>query len=193
MLPKNTRVPAVNDWLSALETSKQTAQSAIFKSNESMAKHANKKRRPCTFVVGDYFYLSTRNLVQEGLTGARKLMPKFCGPFKVSHANSDVTFRRDLPKPLQDRGIHNAFHARLLRPAHMMENDPRSPSPPPPILFDNQEPEYEVERVLAHRKRRKRIQYLVKWTGYPDTENSWVDASDLHAPDLLQAYHTAGA
>ena len=187
-LRQNSKVPAVNDWLDNLNKSKEVAHSAIFKANETMARYANKKRRPHTFVVGDQVYLSTKNLVPEGFTGARKLMPKFCGPFKILRAINDVTFRLDLPQPIRDRGIHKAFHARLLRPAHSLPDDSRTPPPPEPVLFDNHEPEYEVERILKHRSRRGCTQYLVKWTGYPDTENSWVNEADLHTPDLLRTY-----
>src|SRR5277367_4382083 len=35
--------------------------------------------------------------------------------------------------------------------------------------------EYAVERVLRRRRVRGRYQYLVKWLGYDDTHNSWVD------------------
>ncbi|CAI7885636.1 unnamed protein product [Closterium sp. NIES-54] len=51
--------------------------------------------------------------------------------------------------------IHNAFHVQLLKPYQ----DPnklytgRQPPPPPPVLV-NDELEYEVESVLAHRRRR---------------------------------------
>ena len=193
LIKTNTKVPAVNDWLSILDNAKESAKSSIIKTNESQARYANKKRRPCTFQVGTQVYLSTKNLIPEGFEGARKLMPKFCGPFKIQQAINDVTFRLDLPKPMRDRGIHNAFHASLLRPAHSMPNDPRTPSPPPPIITENNTEEYEVEKILSHRNRRGRAEYLVKWLGYPDTENSWVKASELSAPDLLQKYESQRA
>jgi hypothetical protein len=33
---------------------------------------------------------------------------------------------------------------------------------------------YEIEKVLKTRKRGGKIQYLIKWKGYPDKFNSWV-------------------
>ena len=34
-------------------------------------------------------------------------------------------------------------------------------------------PEYEVEEILSSRKRGRGIQYLVKWKGYGEEENTW--------------------
>jgi hypothetical protein len=38
---------------------------------------------------------------------------------------------------------------------------------------------YDVEKVLRTRKKGTKKQYFVKWAGYPDTFNSWVDEVDL--------------
>ena len=42
---------------------------------------------------------------------------------------------------------------------------------PARILIDD-EKEWEVETILAFRERRGRGQFLVKWKGYPASENS---------------------
>lgn len=38
---------------------------------------------------------------------------------------------------------------------------------------------YKIEKILKKRKKGRRVQYLVKWLGYPDTFNSWIFNSDL--------------
>ena len=52
---------------------------------------------------------------------------------------------------------------------------PKSKGPnhtdPPPDLIDG-ENEYEVEAILAHRKRGRQMQYLVKWRGYDPSNNT---------------------
>ena len=60
---------------------------------------------------------------------------------------------------------------------------------PPPDLVDGEE-EYEVERVVdsRHHSRRKTLQYLIKWKGYPDSDNEWVNHKDMHAPDAIRDY-----
>jgi hypothetical protein len=38
---------------------------------------------------------------------------------------------------------------------------------------------YKIEIISKKRKKERRVQYLVKWLGYPDTFNSWIFRSDL--------------
>jgi hypothetical protein len=49
-----------------------------------------------------------------------------------------------------------------------------------------------VERILDHRTRRvgrgTAVEYLIKWLGYPDSENSWVPSGDVHASALVREY-----
>ncbi|CAJ0931687.1 unnamed protein product [Ranitomeya imitator] len=58
-----------------------------------------------------------------------------------------------------------------------------SVDPPAPVLIDG-ELEYVVEKILDSRFSRRKLQYLVKWKGYGQEDNSWVVASDVHADDL---------
>ncbi|CAI7877544.1 unnamed protein product [Closterium sp. NIES-54] len=89
-----------------------------------------------------------------------------------------VTFRLRLPDTWK---LHNAFHVQLLKPY----KDPnqqfqgRQLPPPPPVLVQD-EPEYEVERVLTHRRRGgKTLEFLLRWKGYDPTEDSWVVEADM--------------
>ena len=68
------------------------------------------------------------------------------------------------------------------------------PTPDPPIVIDG-EPEYEISEILDSRidKCRKcKLLYLVKWSGYEDTneETSWLPASELgHASEIISDFH----
>ncbi len=63
--------------------------------------------------------------------------------------------------------------------------------PPPPDLIEGEE-EFEVKRIVAHRMfgQSKHLQYLIKWKGYPESDNTWEPADQVHAPDLIKLYQS---
>ena len=81
------------------------------------------------------------------------------------------------------------FHVDLLTPYHETPTHRPNYSHPPPDLVDNIE-EYEVEKILDSQKfgRGQTLQYLIKWKGYPDLENQWVDKNDIFADEALQEF-----
>ena len=88
--------------------------------------------------------------------------------------------------------IRNVFHVDLLIPHHETTAYGPAYSQPPPELIDGQE-EYEIEAIIADRTHRRQKQFLVKWLGYPESENSWVNAKNLHAPEILAEYRLSKA
>jgi len=54
----------------------------------------------------------------------------------------------------------------------------------------DKEEEYEVEKILDSRQfgRRHKLQYLIKWKGYPDLDNEWVDKNDIHANNMIREF-----
>jgi hypothetical protein len=178
-------------FLENIHTAVITAHAAIIRANKYTTIQANRRRRASTFAVGDLVLLSTRNIVSDTYTGARSLMPKFCGPFAIAAKINDVTNRLDLSLHKLFRGIHNAFHAKPLRPYHPDTAFDRTTVAPPPIQFPNGHTEYEGQTLVRYRLHRGNPQYLVHSKGYGDYETSWVPAVDLTCPELLADFHRA--
>ncbi len=62
---------------------------------------------------------------------------------------------------------------------------------PPPDLIKGEE-EFEVEQIIAHQHfgQSKWLQYLIKWKGYPESDNTWESADQVHTPLLIKLYHS---
>ena len=68
----------------------------------------------------------------------------------------------------------------------VIARQPTSPS----VIIKNQI-EYEVEDILDSKILRKRLFYLVKWKGYPISDNSWEPAYHLlNSKELIQEFHS---
>jgi len=102
---------------------------------------------------------------------------------------SPVNYRLKLPTQWS---IHDVFHIDLLTPYHETDIHGSNYSRPAPDLVNNEE-EYEVEKVLDVRQfgRGRKRQYLIKWKGYPDSDNEWVDHKDIHAPEAIREFENS--
>jgi hypothetical protein len=142
------------------------------------------KKEGRTFKEGDQVWLEGRNLHLD--QPSAKLAPKRHGPFIIKQVLSPITYQLTLPHQWK---IHYVFHVDLLTP--YIETDFHGPNymRPPPDLINGEE-EYEVESILRSWKygRGCKIQYLVKWKGYPDSDNEWVNWDDMHADEALEEF-----
>ncbi len=114
---------------------------------------------------GDRVYLSTKNLKLK--RPSRKLGQQKVGPFLVKAAKGRVSYELQLPP---DTRIHPVFHVSLLELA-----DPTIPLETQLHVEPDEDDVYEVEKILDKQGQ----EYLVKWKGHPDSENTWHLAKDL--------------
>ena len=105
-----------------------------------MITQANKHRRPADFAVGDLVWLKSNNL-QLPSTSARKLAPRWVGPFPIVERIGAVSYRLQLPAHWK---VHPTFHISLLK----LHHGPTRPNQAPVFVVDGQSSEYEVERIL---------------------------------------------
>jgi hypothetical protein len=177
------------------ESKNQTAEEYLsnMRRNRLLAIHALNKvahkvnTPPNRWTIGQLVWLEGKNLPLP--YGTAKLAPRRHGPFKVTQIISPVAVRLELPPRWN---IHPVFHGNLLTPYTETPSHGPNFTRPPPDLIDGEE-EYEVEQIRSHRTwgRSKTLQYLIKWKGYPESDNTWENADQAHAPKLIKLYHQA--
>jgi hypothetical protein len=178
--PLDDSVPSAQDRIKELAIARIDAQ-------KSLEHRMPPMQRLRTLEVNQQVWLDARNLHVN--TPSRKLSPRRYGPFKVIKQISKVAYQLQLPPSMK---IHPVFHIDRLIPFVSTKAYGQAYSQPPPELIDGEE-EYEVNEIIRHRTkgRTRAREYFVSWKGYPSSENSWVKAKDLHAPELIAEYHQA--
>jgi hypothetical protein len=147
------------------------------------AEYADEKRLPPpVYQTGDKVWLMRRFI--HTTRPSAKLDFKKLGKYEVVERIGSHAYKLKLPDSMK---VHPVFHVSLLEPA---SNDPLKgqQQPPPPPVIVNDEEEYEVEEIFDSRIRNKKLQYLVKWSGYH--EPTWEPADFLtSAPLVVRTFH----
>jgi hypothetical protein len=113
-----------------------------------------------------------------GKRGPTKFHPILKGPYRViNHNDHDEYTLQNLVTDKLEK-----FHLTLLRPfVHDGRESPRD------IALRNTH-EFLVKRILSHRGDLKKMhsrEYLVKWVGFPDSDNMWLPHAELRALNNL--------
>jgi len=183
---------ALAQWRAALVRAQETTRTA----QQRQKKYADAHRRDLSFAVGDRVLLATANLKLVGeAKRARKFTERYIGPFRVKRVVNANAYELELPPTMK---IHPTVNISQLKQYHDGSDAfPSRPAPltrPAPVVVANDgAPEWEVERVLDHRRygRRKVLQYLILWKGYPVHEATWEPIEALDgALDFIVGYNT---
>ena len=152
----------------------------------------NKKRRPAeVYYTDDEVMLSTANLPLQ--LQYPKISPLWIGPFKViaSYPETD-NYKLDLPE--EYGRIHPVFHVSLLK-KYIPNDDKRFPSrklhQPGPVPDLEDEDLYELERIVRSRESKTKpgdIEYLCKWVGWSEKDNTWEPAHHLK-PEQIEEFN----
>ncbi len=179
-MDKPSPIPQVALRIDQFKRARQRAQELMIKAQRSWVKHKDTPK----YHEGDLVWLEGRHLHTNQPTA--KLAPRRHGPFPIVQVMSPVNYRLKLPTQWS---IHDVFHIDLLTPYHETDLHGSNYSRPAPDLVDNEE-EYKVEKILDTQQfgRGWKKQYLIKWKGYPDSDNEWVDKKNVHAPEVIREF-----
>ncbi|KAF0702118.1 Aste57867_7825 [Aphanomyces stellatus] len=156
------------------------AHDNLKKAQQRQKDYYDKRRSNVTFKQGDIVLLATRNLPlkhaqQFDKSERPKLVPRFIGPFEIVQVINDNAMRLKLPRSMSR--LHEVFNVDRLK--HHQGNDAKFASRPvpkaTPVILDEDTGEelFIVEMLLKKRQFNRKLEYLVKWHGQPDSEATW--------------------
>ncbi|KAL6042081.1 Chromo domain-containing protein [Balamuthia mandrillaris] len=112
-----------------------------------------------------------KQLLLKNSSANSKTDPKYLGPFIIHHCTNNGAY------VLQD--ITGDILPDKVPPSALKLVDPNTP-------FEDKH--FEVEKVLDHDGPPSNRYYLVKWKGYPDSDNSWAAAKDFSSQRPITTY-----
>jgi hypothetical protein len=190
--------PTARKFTSYMQEQLRHARQCLDDAKQRQRAYAQKRMLPVEYIVGDYVWLSTVNL-RRRLKGTPKLMPKFCGPFKILKAVNNTAYELDIGDT--KKKVHPVFHSSLFK-----KHKGPVPKRPMPILLDEDKDNngayerYEVEMIVNHRYTHRRrskadgtntakrvdgIEYLVKWKGFDVLHNTWESSTNVDKCKVL--------
>jgi len=158
----------------------------VTQSQNYQAKYYDSKHKPIAFQIGDMVWLNSTNITT--LRPSKKLDWKRLGPFRITKRVGLQAYELELPPTM--RNLHNVFHVSLLDPVKSTPLAPHGLPPPQPALYIKDSEEYfEVEDILASKRINNQLHYLIKWKGYPSSDNSWEPVANIPAKGLIKEFH----
>jgi RNase H-like domain found in reverse transcriptase/Reverse transcriptase (RNA-dependent DNA polymerase)/Integrase zinc binding domain/Chromo (CHRromatin Organisation MOdifier) domain/Integrase core domain len=145
-------------------------------------RYYDQKRGPAERLkAGTRVYLKRRTAGQKRFnitTGKRsaKLDHLQLGPFRIKRYLGRDNYELQLPSRMK---IHPVFHVSLLVPTKNAATKEQ---------IATEEAEYEVEQIVNKRTRNGHTEYLIRWKGYEDEDNTWEPTGNLHCPDKIREY-----
>src|SRR5438309_11238255 len=142
---------------------------------------AQSSAKPISYNTGELIWMSTTNC---HLQGNQRFHPKWFGRFEVIEVMTNAC-RLRFPSIIKLHPVINTSY--LKRYIDRKDDDPVQVLKEPKILDWSKE--FEVRRILNHRRVGRGIQFLVEWQGWKEEEATWEASSNLkNAPQVVMEY-----
>ena len=184
--------PEAVTFLETLAMHRDSARRAIAVAQDKQAAQYNKSRRPVPELrKGSRVLVNPHSLEWVDSKGAgAKLKQRWIGPFEVIQKINPKVYRLRMSDQYPGLPVFNIEHLKLYKESDeewgertLMKESRRSK----PATE-----EYSVEAVVGHRRKRRGMEWLVRWEGYGPQFDTWEPTASLkNAPLVLNAYKRA--
>ena len=178
--------PEAVTFLENLAMHRDSARRAIAKAQEQQARSYNKGRKPVPpLKKGDRVLVNPHALEWlESKGEGKKLTQRWIGPFEVMQRINPNVYRLRMSILYQGLPIFNYQHLKKYEESPTKFGtrttlpETRTASPA--------KDEYEVDQIIAERRSKKGMEYLVRWEGYSPLYDTWEPKRALrNAPEVV--------
>ena len=140
-----------------------------------------------SYTIGDLVWLSTNNLRLP--RASRKLSERWLGPYSIMKLVRTNAVKLRLPRSMHIHLVVNISHVKPY--CEQLPGQPVS-APGPSNVTEDRDEEYKVEFIVDSRYKGKRLEYLVHWKGWSDTDRTWEPVSNLgNADAAVHDFHAS--
>lgn len=166
----------------------QECKKKIIAANAYQKAYADKKRLPAPFKVGDKVLVSTRHI--RSLRPKKKLDWKYLGPGTITEQFGPAAYKVEVQGL---GGAHPTFHASLLEPYEAKGAIQHPDEPIVDTLAHYGDEVFEVDEIKERRRgTNDQWEYLIKWKGYGEEENSWEPGASISQNTLHEFWKRKG-
>lgn len=183
--PGKDEYPGVRSFAQKLKDAIMSAHDSILQARVKQTRQANRHRKASPFEIGDLVYISTKNM-NLPKQRARKLVPKFVGPYKIVRIAGNDAYEIDLPRELKTKGIHPVFYASLLR-VHVPNDDRLFPGREASQVtgLGDESNEWAVDSIEAHYGKGTDSLFKVVWKA---GDHTWLPYEKIKHLEALETY-----
>ena len=138
-----------------------------------------------TYEIGQQVWLATEN---PWLTcTSRKLSERWLGPYTIVSLAGPNAVKLKLPRSLQ---IHSVVNMSQIKPYHRSMEGQTLYCPGLVHVTEDRDNEWEVDHIVDSHLKNKKLEYLVHWRGYDDSDRMWEPKSNLgNMKDTIRDFH----
>ena len=181
--------PEAITFLDTLAMHRDSARQAIAKAQDQQIKSYNKGRKPVPDLKqGDWVLVNPHALEWIEAKGeGKKLTQRWIGPFEVIQRINPNVYRLRMSNLYPGLPVFNYQH--LKKYVEAPEEYGERVTLPETRTRRPAEDEYEVERIVAERRTKKGLEYLVRWEGYSPLYDTWEPKRSLrNAPEVVSLW-----
>ena len=184
-LPVN-KAPAAKNFTSEMKGTLESIRKKLEKAKEQMKFNADKHRLAAPdYTIGQQVWLAIENL---WLTHASwKLTERWLGPYTIIGLAGPNAIKLKLLRSLQ---IHPVVNISWIKPYLGPMEGQILYQPRLVHVTKDRDNEWEVDHIVDSRLKNKKLEYLIHWRGYDDSDCTWEPKSNLrNAKDTIHDFH----